>query len=1751
MYFESRHNTQQFYKFLQRNPRKAVAVVLVLFALLSGVIWYEMSGARAATMDLINSNFEGTDGSNWTVFGTNNASVDVASAVYNHTTGGSQSAAMVTQTVGAAVYNSAGIERSFRMPSGTTESVTLSVYYRNTSASSINITWEILNSGGVRVTGDTIRTDPSEMTWDGYSIPVDISELAPSFNYTLRLYAEGTTPNQPDASMGVYWDDVVLTAKYIAVPTTINMATSRPTVPSNNSTTTTVTATVYDQNGKPMDGQQVDFSTDKGNLSPTTVETEDGIASTQFKSDTGGVANITATATGGGHTAAESTAVTVLYPNTLKVSSSLATIPNNTTTTLITANVLDQFGNPLEDITVDFSASPQSGSFSPMDFDNTDSKGNANVKFSSAVGETYTITAAAGGKSAGTKVIVQEPTTLQISVDKTVISNDGKESALVTAFLKDQYSKPMNGVAVEFIPTGGDVSLLETVTRSDGRVQTKFTSITGGNYTVTARVKVKTSVSAISSVIKAAAPTFLTITSDPASIPKDGKTVSTITAMLTDQAEAPIKGEPLNFSTNIGVFTATNQSTANGLITDANGKVVLYLKSSTEGVAAVTGMVPRAAAVTGSTNVSVVTPQPQTMYLATSKSSIPNDDDTSVTVTATVYDQFNNPLNGETVSFGKLTTNGSFVPGNTAITNSAGKASVQFKSGVAETVTIQATCGVIQKSVDVTVEERKPDSLNITASPASIPDDGNQETTLTAHVTDQFGKPLAGKLVQFAKSHTWGTLSTLGATTDSSGNASITFKSNTAGTIDITATTSDNKSDVQTVTVQQRRPTVLTLTPNSSVILLGTGSSTITAHLKDQFGMPVSGKQISFSTGLGKLSAITAVTDAGGQATIVLSSSLGQEQTGPAVVAAKVNGTIPITGMTTVDFRNPDSTKPTLLKAEPTSKQVIYLTFSEKIKFASEPPEGWKIIKYVNETVYGEIPFNTPVIMSGDRRIVMVTLKSNMDRGNQFSDKIRYEITVDGVYDLADNLIDSSAVKASFNAFTPHGKYAGNSVEAGNSTRICALCHSGHKAVGAKLLTGTTVKKVCFVCHGNTGISAYKVEEEFYRGASGDYSPSMHKSLDADSPGYDNLTCVDCHNPHGTKKIGSNEILPKLLRAKDSNGTIFTSNDGNKFCLACHGNGSTLGDHSGGMTVKDSVYGSAHFDNRFDSLKSSTGTDITCMKCHEKHGSKNSRLIDNSLTATGPEELCYKCHDTQIKDKFQGTGVYKSKHSVKGFVYDGLTCRSCHEPHSTANRRYADAIDDAEGNKPSDISDPSNTKNNWNQSDGTISEFCIKCHDVESGATVASNANPTTLVPFTITLPLPLKGFANGTGWNKSAYISTDEKTAHYNPGIISKRVNCDNCHDPHGSQNNQLNLYPEDKTGNINGQCLRCHNGGETSTGDDVYTNQFEYSNSHPTLSVDDKHNNEEDYSKIPSDERHAECYDCHDPHTVKTTGSSETAKLGRIAGVKFNQTPWDRWSSASGTQFIMDDDSTSRQAYLCYKCHSKYAYTTPPASSKGWHFAVFSQTDIAMEFNPGNSARHVVEGESQMPSFTVGDGTNDVSYYYGKFIGTSATASMKCTNCHGSSEDSGGGPHGSDNTFILRGTWDNSTGKGDTGDQSALCFNCHEYRFYSGNNGGDAGSFTERSQFSSGDNFNLHSGKHAGKGCVSCHGAIPHGWSMTDRNGGGLSIVTTSNYSSPYTDGNTEAQKGVKITSIPNTELKDNTPGNWSKDSCVAVCH
>ena len=1709
-------------------PRRVAILLIVLVAVVTGIVWYQVAGVSALTTDLINSTFE-TDGASWNTADSGNTGVTISTSdnTYNHTTSGDRSA-MVSIPQG----NNTGvgtIKRSFTTPKGlVNDSVNLSLWYRNDAATTLNLTWEIRDaSDTTSVVASTAIVNTSVYRgWTQYNTSTPISGLNADTSYLLRLKVDAQSNS--DTNLNVNWDDILLTANYNPVPTTVVLSASKTSIPNNNITETTLTATITDQNDNLMENQPVNFTKNQfwGAFSATSVNTgSDGKAAVDFTSDTGG--NITVTATAG--SASQDILLTVLRPEVVTVSRTLSTMPNDGTTSSITAHVLDQNSQPLQGVRVDFTKSSISGVLAPA-FDMTDVDGDAHTTFSSNVGDSYTITATSGGKTGNNTVIVQSPTVLTNNTSKNVIPNDNNTSARITAHLIDQDNNPMAGETITFSvdKSGGTFSAGSAITDAAGNAWVDFKSgvLNGDNFSIISKVmRVTPNVTSPALKVKVQAPKSLTMQIFPDVIPNDNTTSSTITATLLDQEDIVISGESIDFTTNLGVFTSTGTNTANELITDSTGRVVVSLRSGSNGVASVTGTVHRFSSVSGSALVTVEVPVSTDVVLVTSKSMIPGDNNTTTTVTATVYDQNSFVIPGRTVTFTKSPENfGEFVSNTTETTDANGQTSVTFKSDHPGTFNITGTCEGKSGNTEVIVIPLTPNILTVSVSANRIPNDGITTTSVTAHLIDQYGHPFGGQTVFFSKNQTWGLLSAYNAITDSNGNAYTTYRTLSSGPVTITAI-SGIASGQKIVEVEKRVPAHLTLTASADSILAdGLEKSTITAYLIDQFSAPMLGEQINFSAGFGNLSVTRAITDSNGNATVKIRSSLP----GMVSVTGSANSAPIITGVATVELSNADIVPPTLVKAEATSKQVFYLTFSENIKLNPYIPVGWTLKKYVGATAT-DVPFVTPTILPSDPRVIKITLDDGtlMGKGNQYPDPIRYEISVNGIYDLNNNAIAGNTV-ISVDAFTPHGKYAPFPVAAGNSTRVCAQCHVTHSAVGQKLLNRNTVQKVCFVCHGIIGSSEYKVQSEFYRGDGGSYSPSMHKALDLDSPGYNLLTCVDCHTAHGTRRPGTNDIEPKLLQAKVSGG-IVTSGDGNWFCLACHGDGdanslygnrlgnywdNTFGDHSDGMTLVDeirnevavNVYNSAHYDNNFDELIPESGTNITCLKCHERHGSGVTGLIDDTTLDSSESQteknLCYKCHNStdnslnkiDIKSKFEPAGGIGSKHLIADST--GLACRSCHEPHSVAQRSFADS----NSTKPSDISNPDNTKNNWNKTSGSLSDFCIKCHD---GVPPNVEIDPIAKIlrPFSITFPNTT--FSNGTGWNKTDYTSS---------GHYSRNIECDKCHDPHGSDNDRLTVLPEDPSGSPtqDGMCLRCHGAidGESPSGPDVYSGGFDQPFTHPTLdqAKDGVHKDTEDISSVA---RHAECYDCHDQHTA-TDGAGEVDKLGKVAGIIFSETAWVSWDSAVATKVALDPNTNNRQAYLCYKCHSKYAYTTPPSG----------QTDVAQEFNPANQARHVVEGDSSMRPG------------YGSFVNPWNTAStLRCTDCHGS--------HGAAEQHILKKPFDNTTGTiGST--SSHLCFSCHDFDYYTG-----ASSSSVESKFSGGGNSNLHKsllGSHGKAGCVACHGAVPHGWKRTDSEGKGLPLVTAADpeqYSS-----------GAKIDSLSGT---NDIPGAWQQISCstVAGCH
>lgn len=135
----------------------------------------------------------------------------------------------------------------------------------------------------------------------------------------------------------------------------------------------------------------------------------------------------------------------------------------------------------------------------------------------------------------------------------------------------------------------------------------------------------------------------------------------------------------------------------------------------------------------------------------------------------------------------------------------------------------------------------------------------------------------------------------------------------------------------------------------------------------------------------------------------------------------------------------------------------------------------------------------------------------------------------------------------------------------GRNEVACASCHSVHKAGSEHIVQGrfARINTQCAGCHQASWAQFQK--------------PHRHRLPE------NAMSCVDCHNPHGS-------MLP---------GSIRTVNANDPGCFKCHG------DKRGPFTFE-------HAPVRMDG----------CGTCHEPHGSQNPKM----LTRHEERFVCLECH---------------------------------------------------------------------------------------------------------------------------------------------------------------------------------------------------------------------------------------------------------------------------------------------------------------------------------------------------------------------------------------------------------------------------------------------------------------------------------------------------------------------------------------------
>lgn len=268
-------------------------------------------------------------------------------------------------------------------------------------------------------------------------------------------------------------------------------------------------------------------------------------------------------------------------------------------------------------------------------------------------------------------------------------------------------------------------------------------------------------------------------------------------------------------------------------------------------------------------------------------------------------------------------------------------------------------------------------------------------------------------------------------------------------------------------------------------------------------------------------------------------------------------------------------------------------------------------------------------------------------------------------------------------------------------------------------------------------------------------------------------------------------------------------------------------------------------------------------------------------------------------------------------------------------------------------------------------------------------------------------------------------------PGMrleIDAATKCLNCHDPHGWSDAQgeipmLAIRREEQL------CLACHD-GSPANGD--IASDLRKPFRHPTTDVSGRHDGPteslpSDFGVTPTNRRHAECEDCHNPHVSRADagsleGSSDASKttLGVSRVLVQNGVAGQRplYTFVAGSDTLT---SPVAEYQLCFKCHS--SWTTQPAG----------QADLATELNPANASFHPVEEAGRNPNIS--------SFAFAP--GWSANSITRCGSCHGADFGNNAGPHGSSNEHLLRAPSPASSSSRLMGSDE-LCFSCHAYDVY-----------------------------------------------------------------------------------------------------------
>lgn len=410
----------------------------------------------------------------------------------------------------------------------------------------------------------------------------------------------------------------------------------------------TMTASVTDANGNPVEGIKVNFRGTSVTLSSTSVETDDrGFAEILVTSTEVGLKTVSASLAD-----KPTEVISRLLNASADVNSATITsleIPEGQVMVAqdvaVKAHVNDQFGNPVAHQPVTFSAEPSSQMIISQNTVSTNTQGVAEVTMTPERNGSYMVKASLPNGASLEKQLEAIDEKLTLTASSPLIGVYAPTGATLTATLTSANGTPVEGQVINFsvTPEGATLSGGKVRTNSSGQAPVVLTSNKVGTYTVTASfhngvtIQTQTTVKVTGNSSTAHVASFI---ADPSTIAATNTDLSTLKATVEDGSGNLIEGLTVYFALKSGSATLTSLTA----VTDQNGIATTSVKGAMTGSVTVSAVTTAGGMQTVDITLAAGPADTSQSVLKSNRSSLKGDYTDSAELRLVLHDISGNPI---------------------------------------------------------------------------------------------------------------------------------------------------------------------------------------------------------------------------------------------------------------------------------------------------------------------------------------------------------------------------------------------------------------------------------------------------------------------------------------------------------------------------------------------------------------------------------------------------------------------------------------------------------------------------------------------------------------------------------------------------------------------------------------------------------------------------------------------------------------------------------------------------------------------------------------------------------------------------------------------------------------------------------------------------------------------------------------------------------------------------------------------------